>query len=290
MPETFNPVTLQNGAGQPLNAAYFNRLETGIELLDDRAAALELGIYTPVDVPFATSITLNATQGALFRCTATGDFTLDGIVGGTNGQTVVFEVVAQGGTRSIAFTDDVDSVSIPPGSRWSGTFRYSVGDDSWLLIADDGGGGVGTVTTADVSDFTEGTQDAIAPLFTGGVHSGISFVYDDANSRINATVVEVTTVSVNIQTGTTYTLVLSDAGKVVEMHNSSTNTVTIPNNTSVAFPVGTILEVFQYGAGTTSVAAASGVTILPGPSPTPVLSRYQSLSLRKRAANEWVVA
>lgn len=108
----------------------------------------------------------------------------------------------------------------------------------------------------------------------------------DAHTRLTA--VEAPTA--NTQTGTAYTLVLADAGKVVERNNASANTTTIPTNASVAFPVGTVIEVFQYGAGASSVVAASGVTILPGPSPVAISARYQSLSLRKRATDEWIVA
>ena len=43
----------------------------------------------------------------------------------------------------------------------------------------------------------------------------------------------------NAQTGTTYTLVIGDAGKTVTMDNASAMTLTIPANASVAFPIGT---------------------------------------------------
>jgi hypothetical protein len=41
VPETFDPVVLTNNTGQPLNADYFNRLETNLETIDDRIALLE---------------------------------------------------------------------------------------------------------------------------------------------------------------------------------------------------------------------------------------------------------
>jgi hypothetical protein len=290
MPETFTPVALTNNGGQPLNAAYFNRLETGIELLDDRAAALELGIYAPVDMPFTTSITLNATQGTLFRLDALGDFTLDNIVGGSNGQTVVFQVLAQGDTRIMSFTDALGSISIPAGALWMGTFTYYSSNDTWFLQSDGGGtGGVGTVTAADVVDFAEAAQDAVATALTSGSHSDIDFVYDDANSRINATVAIPTTVTHNTQTGTAYTLVLSDAGKVVERNSASANTTTIPPNSSVEFPVGTYLSVRQYGAGQSSIVAGAGVTINSYGGGLRLAGRFAEATLTKRAADEWVL-
>lgn len=97
-------------------------------------------------------------------------------------------------------------------------------------------------------------------------------------------------VAANTQTGTTYTLVLADAGKVVEMNNASSNTLTVPPNSSVAFPVGTIIEVFQYGAGATTIAPGAGVTILSRGSDFTLAGQYSSASLRKRAGDEWVLA
>lgn len=96
------------------------------------------------------------------------------------------------------------------------------------------------------------------------------------------------TMSINSQTGTTYTLVLSDAGKVVEISNASAITVTIPTNASVAFPIGTVLEVFQLGAGQITIAVGSITLRAPGGAKTRV--QYSTLSLRKRATDEWVIS
>jgi hypothetical protein len=92
---------------------------------------------------------------------------------------------------------------------------------------------------------------------------------------------------VNPQTGTTYTLVLADAGKTVEMNNAAGNTLTIPPNASVAFSNNTLIEVHQTGAGVTSVAAGAGVTLNPV-NPIAVPGQWKTLRLRKRATNTWV--
>ena len=60
------------------------------------------------------------------------------------------------------------------------------------------------------------------------------------------------TLGVNSQADN-YTLVLSDAGKAVVITNSSAKTLTVPKNSSVAFPVGTKIAVFQGGAGTITI-------------------------------------
>ena len=94
---------------------------------------------------------------------------------------------------------------------------------------------------------------------------------------------------VNTQTSTPYTLVRTDAGKFVEMNVAGANTVTIPTNASVAFPLDTSLDVIQYGAGLTTVSGAAGVTVngvTPGGGAT--AGQYFAISLYKRGTNEWI--
>jgi len=66
----------------------------------------------------------------------------------------------------------------------------------------------------------------------------------------------------NLQTGTTYTLQASDAGKIVDLANASAITVTIPNSLAVGFNC----IIAQSGAGQVTVAAGSGATLTAWPS------------------------
>lgn len=86
-----------------------------------------------------------------------------------------------------------------------------------------------------------------------------------------------------------YTLEITDAGLVVEMDSASANTITIPPNDDVAFPVGTIIEVCQVGAGTTTIEAGAGVTIRSAGDLTDVGGQWSSVGLRQRAVDEWVL-
>lgn len=69
-------------------------------------------------------------------------------------------------------------------------------------------------------------------------------------------------VGINSQTGTSYTPVLSDNGKLITQTNASAITTTIPPFASVAYPVGAQLNFAQYGAGQVTFAQGSGVTIV----------------------------
>lgn len=92
-------------------------------------------------------------------------------------------------------------------------------------------------------------------------------------------------VVVNTQTGTTYTLVNADRGKVVECNNASAVTVTVPNS---IFAAGDWLEVHQVGAGVVSLVAGSGVTFRPS-TPQAVAAQWKSLRVRFRSASEAVI-
>jgi len=96
--------------------------------------------------------------------------------------------------------------------------------------------------------------------------------------------------SINAQTGTTYTLVLADASKHVSMSNASANTLTVPPNSSVAFPTGTRLMVEQKGAGSTTIAAGAGVTInAPASVALEIGEQYSSRGLLKTATDTWLL-
>ena len=90
----------------------------------------------------------------------------------------------------------------------------------------------------------------------------------------------------NVQTGTSYTLVLADAFKLLTMSNAAANTLTVPPNSSVAFPVGTRIDIGQDAAGQTTVAAGSGVTINT-PETLKLRKRWAKATLIKRATDTW---
>ena len=93
-------------------------------------------------------------------------------------------------------------------------------------------------------------------------------------------------VSTNAQTAS-YTLVAGDAQKIIEMNVSTANTLTIPLDSSVNFPVGTSIVVVQTGTGQTTIAGAAGVTVNSFLG-LKIIGRWAGCTLVKRAANTWV--
>ena len=92
----------------------------------------------------------------------------------------------------------------------------------------------------------------------------------------------------NAQTGTTYTLVLTDVAKVVSLTNAASITLTIPTNASVAFPTGTQILLYQGGAGQVTVGGA-GVTIRSQGSKLKITGQYGVAGLLKVGTDEWVL-
>ena len=95
-------------------------------------------------------------------------------------------------------------------------------------------------------------------------------------------------ITINAQTGTTYTLVLADAGALVTLSNAASITLTVPPNASVAYPVGTRIALAQLGAGQVTVAPGSGVTINGTPG-LKIAAQYGSAELIKYATNTWLL-
>ena len=92
----------------------------------------------------------------------------------------------------------------------------------------------------------------------------------------------------NVQTAN-YVLALQDAGGVVETNEAGANTVTVPLNNAVPFPIGTRVQINQIGAGVTTLVATAGVTIR---SRLGLVSdgQYSVIHLYKRGADEWVAS
>jgi hypothetical protein len=97
---------------------------------------------------------------------------------------------------------------------------------------------------------------------------------------------------INTQTGTTYTTVLADNGKLTTLSNASAIAVTIPLNSSVAYPVGAQINMAQLGAGQVTVSGAGGVTLVStgATAATPkTRAQYSTLTCVQTSTDNWLV-
>ena len=96
-------------------------------------------------------------------------------------------------------------------------------------------------------------------------------------------------VGVNAQTGTTYAPVLADQGKLVTCANGAAITVTMPSNSTTAFPIGTQIDFAVLGAGMVTFVAGAGATVNGTPSAV-TRATYSMVTLIKAGTDYWLVA
>lgn len=135
---------------------------------------------------------------------------------------------------------------------------------------------------SDANDAIEALQAKV-----GIDSSAVTTSHDYKITTLETDVTNINELQQNEQTGTSYTLVLTDAGKLIETNNASANTLTIPPNSSVAFATGNQILVIQKGAGQTTLAAGSGVTINSKDSNLKITGQYSAVTLIKAATDTW---
>lgn len=160
-----------------------------------------------------------------------------------------------------------------------------------------GGGSSGAVTlsintaiTADLSTaqtLTNKTIDAANNTLTGvATLTGSETL---TNKTLTSPLINL---GINSQTGTSYTTVLADNGKLVTLTNAAAIAVTIPPNSSVTYPVGAQINMAQLGAGQVTVSGGSGVTIVStgATAATPkARAQYSTLTAVQTSTDNWLV-
>lgn len=140
---------------------------------------------------------------------------------------------------------------------------------------------INTAITADLSTAQTFTNKTLtSPTINGATIATSTLTSPKVNLGINA------------QTGTTYTTVLDDNGKLVTLSNASAITLTIPPNSSVAYPVGAQLNLAQLGAGQVTFAGGSGVTIVStgATASAPKLrAQYSTATAVQTSTDNWLV-
>ena len=143
-----------------------------------------------------------------------------------------------------------------------------------------------TQNSSDSFTIVRGQSGTSAISHTGGAtikHVFVSEALNAFESGLNETI------PLNSQTGTTYTLVATDAGDLVTLTNASAIVLTVPTNASVAFATGTQITITRAGAGSVTVAGAVGVTVNSADGFLKLRSQWSSATLIKIATNSWIL-
>ena len=134
---------------------------------------------------------------------------------------------------------------------------------------------------ADANDAIEALQAKV-----GADSSAVTTSHDYKISALETDIDNINELQFTTPTAS-YTLLLSDAGKLVQTNVASANNLTIPPNSSAAFPIGTQILVVQVGAGQTTLVAGSGVAINSKDGNLKLSAQYCGVTLIKRATDTW---
>ena len=190
-----------------------------------------------------------------------------------------------GGTPDVADIIPITDVSDTPGSVNGTTKKVTVAN---LVAAAPQGDLVASNNLSDVSSAaTSRTNLGLGDAATKTVGTADTNVIGVSSGTVDlgGNKLEDFDASINDQTGTAYTLVAGDNGKVVVLNNASAVTVTVPSGLGAGFNCSFI----QKGAGQVSFSA-SGTTINNRQSHTKINGQYGVASIVAYAADTFVLA
>lgn len=146
----------------------------------------------------------------------------------------------------------------------------------------------------DGTKWTQATipSSTIHVLKSGDTMTGLLTLSGDptaTNHAANKNYAETSLRQINAQTGTTYTLAISDTGKLVYLNNAAAITLTVAPNSSVAIPLNAQIDIVQGAAGQVTVTPGAGVTINSADGYKKTAKAYAAATLVKIAPDGWLL-
>ena len=183
------------------------------------------------------------------------------------------------------------------GTAASTIARLGVGGNDTFLIADSSTATglkwstipADAVTTAKILDSNVTTAKIADSAITSAKIADGAIVNADINASAAIDLGKLADATID-EKSASYTLALTDKNKFIKMSVTSTaNTVTVPTNASVAFPIGSQIHIIQYGTGKTQVIPVSGTVILYATPGAYLRAQYSSATLLKCDTNIWML-
>jgi hypothetical protein len=184
------------------------------------------------------------------------NFAISNLTGGTaigTTTTGTASVTAGHGSRFLGGSATISAASSVPDPNNSEVVTISVSGDTLTLLAR-------------AVDGTTARNLIVGDVVYQGPTAGTIRKIEDAINNAE-TLFYHTSSAFAVQTGTSYTLALSDGGKIVTASNTVANSVVVPTNAAVTFPIGVQILVVQGGSGSTTITTSGGTPTLQWYSP-----------------------
>jgi hypothetical protein len=178
--------------------------------------------------------------------------------------------------------------------------KLASGTAAQVVVHDSSGVPTATTVTGDVTISSSGvTAISSGVIVDADVNASAAIAYSKlnlagsiTNSDISTTaaisLTKVADVTISAKTSTPYVIALGDKNSLIEMNLAGANVVNVPTNASTPFPIGTVINIVQYGAGKTQVVASTPGTTSVRATPGNFLrDRYATAALIKRGTDEW---
>ncbi len=273
--------------------------------------------YSSISVETTLASSINTTATTITVATGTATALMGGISLAA-GNVDIFTVALDADTvnEEIVFVTQVsgDTLTISRGQAGTGTAGVSglshtagasvkhVLTSSDLIffrnnaspVASFGFSGSTSGTTTVQATAVAGTNTLTLPAVSNDTLVGKATTDTLTNKTLTSPVINGATIgtsiinlAINAQTGTTYTPVLADNGKLVTLSNASAITLTVPTNASVAYATGAQINIEQIGAGQVTIVGDTGVTV--NGTGTKLRTQWSAATLVKLGTDSWTL-
>ena len=320
---TINGAAIDNsiiGASVPAAGTFTNLTATGtttVTTADINGGAIDgtaIGASVPSTGVF-TSLSTTGTATVGTTLTVTGDLIVNGTTITVEATTVEIAdnlLLINKNEVGAGVTAGTAGIEVERGSATNYQFMFRESDDAFVI------GAIGSLQSVATREDTPTDNafafwDTITSKFETSAnftYNGTTYVFND-DIDINSGAIDGTAIGASVPstavfttvqatqgapvnsiatTSNAYTPVLTDAGKTIEMTSSASMSFTIPTSGTVAYAVGTLMNVVHVGPGALSFAAAGGVTLNSAGALVSSANQYSMFTLYKQATNVWILS